>query len=257
VVLSAPPSTRRRRALGGLALVVAALAAATGLGSSPAGAGAPPYCEETTTTRFVCGSYYSFARRTPSEVEMDYWVAQMPAKKTVFLSTLGKSVESRRRMIEQYYYRYADVEEVGDDELAYWQGEVLKPNGFRRLEAALFLAFEGTPSDLVDWAFSTVLDREALPAEATYWEAKAEADGHGAMAAALIGTPEVRDLRVRWAYQNELSYFPDEDSGDYWAERLRTGTSFLELRIALKTAGYPDSSGFCSAPFPATGYWCT
>lgn len=80
------------------------------------------------------------------------------------------------------------------------------------------------------------------------------------MAAALIGTPEVRDLRVRWAYQNELGHLghlPDEAGWDDWAERLRTGTSFLDLRIALKTAGYPDSSGFCSAPFPATGYWCT
>jgi hypothetical protein len=249
------PTPPRRRTIAAIALAAASLVASTGLGAAPAGAGAPPYCDENDITYFVCESYMSFARRTPTEPETDYWAGQLPARKTVFLSTLGKSLESRRRMIEAYYANIAD-REPGETEMAYWQGEVLKLNGFRRLEAALFNEHDGTPEDLVALAYIRLLGREPGEAEGLYWETRAEADGAGAMAAAMAGTPEARTTRVHWTYQNEMDFFPDVASRDYWAGRLKTGTSYLELRIALKIAAYPESTGICSSPAPPVDYGC-
>lgn len=253
--MSTRPFSHPRRALVGLALVAAGLAAVTGLGSSPVGAGTPPYCEDDDLTLYICRSYYGFARRTPTEAEVDYWVPQMSTRRTVFIAVLGKSLESRRRTIEMYYDLFAD-RDAGAPEKAYWEGEVLGPNGLRRLEAALLAEFPGPPADLVGWAYQAMLDREPGMEETLYWEERAEAGGYGAMAAALAGTPEVRNTRVHWAYVNELGHVPDPASRDYWANRLRTGTSYLELRIALKAAGYPNSSGVCSTPAPYPVAFC-
>jgi hypothetical protein len=237
------------------ALAVTSLAGASGLGASPAGAGDASFCEETEATAFVCGSYLSFFRRNPSESETDYWAAQLPAKTTVFVSTLGKSAESRRRMIGEYYHLFAD-RDAGDLEGVYWEGEVLKPNGFRRLEAALYNELDIPAADLVDWAFYGLVGRDPSMAEVTYWGDRAEATTYGQMATALGGTPEARNARVRWTYRNELGYFPSTANRDYWANRLKTGTSYLELRIALKAGDYPESSETCSAPAPVPFDWC-
>jgi hypothetical protein len=55
---------------------------------------------------------------------------------------------------------------------------------------------------------------------------------------------------VVWSYYNELFVDVDTASRDYWAERLRTGLGYLDLRIALKTTDYPEGSGLCSSLTP-------
>ncbi|HEX7135843.1 MAG TPA: hypothetical protein VF228_24910 [Iamia sp.] len=250
---TAPTLSRRRRVLLGVALVAASLAATTGIGSSPAGAGAPPYCDENDITFFVCESYMSFARRTPTEAETDYWASQLPARKTVFLATLGRSLESRHRMIEAYYSWFADGE-PSEADTDYWEGEVLKPNGFRRLEAALLTSYEGI--SFVSAVYETLIGREPEDGERIYWEGQVVLKGRNQVAADIGYSAEARNNRVHWTYQNELDFFPDVASRDYWAGRIKNGMSYLDLRIGLKTAAYPESTGICSTPAPTLDYGC-
>jgi hypothetical protein len=178
-----------RRSLSALTLTASALGAALGLGAAPAGAVVPPQCLGSEARFFVCGAYDSFADRTPSQGEVDYWVPKLPAKKSLFISTLGRSLESRALIVEQAYWNYAD-RLVSDLESSYWEGEILKPDGFRRLQAALYNEVEATPEDLVDWAYHGVVGREATDAERTYWAGVAEAKGAGRMA-------DLRPVHVR------------------------------------------------------------
>lgn len=249
---------RIRSALAALAL--AALAVGSGLGTPPAGAALPPQCEGGDARLFVCRSYSSFVERTPSQAEVDYWAPLLPAKTSFFLATLGRSMESRAVIIEEAYLDYVD-RYAGDGEVAYWQGEILEPDGFRRLQAALYneidlSPYDPTPEDLVDFAFYDFIGREPSTAELDYWADVAEAKGAGRMADLLAGTQESRRTRVRFTYLNEAGYSPDDASRDYWAERLRTGTSYLDFRIAIKASEYPESSGSCSSPTPPVRLEC-
>jgi hypothetical protein len=244
-----------RRSLSALTLTASALGAALGLGAAPAGAVVPPQCLGSEARFFVCGAYDSFADRTPSQGEVDYWVPKLPAKKSLFISTLGRSLESRALIVEQAYWNYAD-RLVSDLESSYWEGEILKPDGFRRLQAALYNEVEATPEDLVDWAYHGVVGREATDAERTYWAGVAEAKGAGRMADLLAGTEEVRRTRVRYTYVNELGYFPDNASRDYWAEKLRTGTPYLDVRIAIVAGGYPEAATGCTTFTPPARIGC-
>ncbi len=248
-------STTIRRTLAVAGLVLASLAGSTGLGSTPAGAGAPSFCDESQARQFICRTYLGFFRRNLTQAELDYWAPQMPHRKTFMIATVGRAPESRRRTIERYYDHFAD-RMPGQGETAYWEGEVLEANGLRRLEAALLGEFPGTPSEFVQWAFLTVLGRSSGGPEQVFWEGYAEAKGYNVTAAALAFTPEARRSRAFWAIYNQFEYEPDDASRDYWAERLRTGLSYLDLRISLWTASYPQIQGTCMTLAPPTGPGC-
>jgi hypothetical protein len=251
-----PHARRRRPALVGLvlALVLSGLGA---LGASPAAAGSPEHCEASDPRTFVCDSYVSFVRRTPTPAEVEYWAPLIPAKKTFFLATLGRSAESRRVMIDAYYGYFAEVDPF-EDEIDYWEGEVLKPNGFRRLEAALLAGVNFSVESFVLNAYGTLVGRTPSSAETTYWTGQVDLKGRNLVAADIAYSSEARRSRVYWAFQNELDYAPDDASWAYWAERVRTGTSYLDLRIGLKAApdGYPEGSRICSTPAPELRYGC-
>ncbi len=245
------------RRVGAVLVAVVALVTGVGLAAAPAGAGAPDYCYPDPNDQFVCDSYASFFRREPSQAELDYWAPSVPGRKTYFLATLGRAAESRRRIIETYYAYFID-HEAGEGEVAYWEGEVLEPNGFRRLEAALLGSYVGTIDGYLEWTFDRLLDRSPSEQEATYWGTRVTQTSRNLVAADLAFTSEARNLRVRWTYKNELGYFPGDAGRDYWAGRLRAGTSFLDLRIALKASpdGYPDGSRFCSPLAPVLTDTC-
>jgi hypothetical protein len=251
---TAPTRSRTRRALVALIVAAAGLAASAGLGTGPAGAGVPSFCEGAPKF-YVCHTYYAFFRRTSSEAEMQYWVDRMPAQKALMVSTIGRAGESRRRTIERYYDVFAD-RDPSDGEKAYWEGEILKTSGLRRLEAALLAELDGDAGAFVEWAYATVVGREPHLDEFIYWEGRAEAQGYNLTAAALAGTPEVRRTRVHWTFWNELGHAPDVASRDYWAERLKTGLSYLDLRISLRLGSYPDVTGYCSSLAPPTEHGC-
>lgn len=218
----------------------------------PAGAAVDCGGISETKAKFVCNSYASFLDRTPSIVEEEYWVAQLPARKTVMLAALARSNESLDRVIGAYYLTYGGYP-VDPGSLAYWRGEVLKPNGFRRLQAGLLGSYVGMIDGFLDKAFGTVLGRDATPSERDYWGTRVVATSRTLVAADLIYTLEARRKTVTWAYYNELYVDVDAGSRDYWAGRLRSGFSYLDLRIALKSAGYPSGSGACSALTPPIG----
>lgn len=247
---------RRRPALAGLVLTLA-LSAVGALGAAPAGAGAPEQCTASDPRTFVCDSYVSFVRRTPTPAEVEYWAPSVPAKKTFFLASLGRSAESRRVMIEAYYEYFAEVVPF-EEEVDYWEGEVLKPNGFRRLEAALLAGVTQSVSSFVANSYSVLIGRVPTAGETTYWTGQVDVKGRNLVAADIAYSSEARRARVYYAFQNELGYAPDEASWAYWAERVKTGTSYLDLRIGLKAApdGYPEGSGVCSAPAPVLRPGC-
>lgn len=202
--------------------------------------------------RFVCLSYQSFLHRTPAIVEEDYWVGQLPARKTVMLAALARSQESRDLVIAEYYEVYGGWS-VDAGSLAYWRGEVLRPNGLRRLQAGLLGSYTGMIDGFLDKAFATVLGRAATASERDYWGARVVATSRTLVAADLIYTLEARRRTVVWTYYNELGWDVDATSRDYWAGRLRSGLSYLDLRVALKTVGYPNGSGVCSSLTPPIG----
>lgn len=246
VTPSRPLPIPRRLALAAVALL-AGLAPALAW-SSPASA---EECADLgdTEERFVCYSYQSFVRRFPTFDELTYWEVRMPARRTVFLATLGKSEASRREIIEASYDVYSD-HAPSAAEVAYWLPEVLKPNGYRRLQAGLLGAYVGTLDGYLDTIFHTLLNRSPNNAERDYWGTRAQQTSKTLTAADLIYTLESRRKVVVWSYYNEMFVDVDSASRDYWAERLRTGTSYLEMRIQLKTSDYPDGSGLCSSPTP-------
>lgn len=249
-----PRTPRLARSFAALALVLASLASLAV--SSPAGAADTCADLEDDRAYFVCQSYRSFVDRTPAPAETDYWEGQLPARKTVMLAALARSIESLDLVIAAYYDTYGQAP-VDPASLAYWRGEVLKPNGFRRLEAGLLGSYVGMIDGFLSKAFGTVLGRSPSEAESTYWGSRVVATSRTLVAADLIYTLEARRKTVVWTYYNEQLVDVDTASRDYWAERLRTGLSYLDLRIALKTSVYPDSSGVCSsftppiAPSPA------
>ncbi|HEX7135844.1 MAG TPA: hypothetical protein VF228_24915 [Iamia sp.] len=248
-----------RRTLAALAVATAGLAATAGLGTTPAGAGVSEACEEPDeATDFVCRAYESFPRRGATTAEVEYWAPQMPARRTFFIATLARSLESREETVVAYYGQFLDGEAPSEADIDYWVGEVLKPNGLRRLEATLSSVLGGTVPDWVQAMYAQYLDREAEPAELTYWTGRVATRGRNLTAADIAYTPEARGLRVHWTFANELQYLPDNVSRDYWAERLRTGTSWLDMRIALRSSadGYAQSTGLCSPSAPRTGPYC-
>jgi hypothetical protein len=234
------------------ALAVALLGLASLTVATPAGAA--DTCADLGEDRayFVCQSYASFLHRTPSLVEEGYWVAQLPARKTVLLAALARSEESRRLVITEYYdvYGQAPVDPASMD---YWLGEVLKPNGWRRLQAGLLGSYVGMIDGFLSHAFQTVLGRAPSAAESDYWGTRVVATSRTLVAADLIYTLEARRKTVVWTYYDELFVDVDPASRDYWAERLRTGLGYLDLRIALKTTAYPEGSGSCSSLTPPIG----
>jgi hypothetical protein len=248
-----------RRTLAALAVATTGLVAATGIGAAPAGAGVPEVCQEADeATAFVCRAYESFPRREVTTAEAEYWAPQMPARRTFFIATLARSLESREDTVVAYYGQFLDGEAPSEADIDYWVGEVLKPNGLRRLEATLSSVLGGTVTEWVQDMYAQYLDRDAEAAELTYWSGRVATRGRNLTAADIAYTPEARGLRVHWTFANELQFEPDNVSRDYWAERLRTGTSWLDMRIALRssTDGYVNSTGFCSPSAPRTGPFC-
>lgn len=252
---TAPTPSRARRGLVALALAAASLAGTVGLGTAPANAGAPSFCDGDQAKAFICRTYLYYLRRNMSQAELDYWAPQMPGRKTVMIASVGRSGESRRRIIEEYYDHFTD-RDAGDADKTYWEAEVLAPNGFRRLEAALLAEIPGTPEEFVSWAFQTLLGRGSSGTELSYWVGHAEAKGYNLTAAALAFTSETRRLRARSAYLNHFEEEPDEATVAYWAQRLRTGLSYLDLRIALWAASYPTIGGPCMPLRPPNGPGC-
>ncbi|HEV7719910.1 MAG TPA: DUF4214 domain-containing protein [Iamia sp.] len=242
-----PRAGTRARSLTALALALVGLASLAV--SSPAGAA--DACADLGDDRayFVCQSYRSFLDRTPAFAETDYWEGQLPARKTVMLAALARSTESRDLVIAAYYDTYGQTP-VGPAGLAYWRGEVLEPNGFRRLEAGLLGSYVGMIDGFLSKAFGTVLGRSPSEAESSYWGTRVVATSRTLVAADLIYTLEARRKTVVWTYYDEQFVDVGAASRDYWAERLRMGLSYLDLRIALKTSVYPESSGVCSSFTP-------
>ncbi|HMJ79225.1 MAG TPA: hypothetical protein VK507_24785 [Iamia sp.] len=255
MALRRPHPADPHRAIGRLAAVVAlaliGLLAPLAGPTGPAGAGAPNLCDNNPTYAHVCGGYQGYADRNPATAELEYWALQSPFPRTAFNSILGKSVESRRITIRAYYDYFADYD-PGAAALDYWEGEVLEPNGLRRLESALLGSHVGTIDGYLSRVFQAELDREPTIGEQTYWGTRAVATTRTKVAAEVSATLESRRLKVHWAYQNEVGYAPGMTSREYWAERLRTGTSFLEMRIVLKYSTL-DSTGYCSSPAPVLG----
>jgi hypothetical protein len=242
-----------------LALVLLGLTASTGIGAAPAGAGVPTVCAEPDeATAFVCRAYESFARREVSTAEAEYWAPQLPARRTSFIATLARSVEAREETVTAYYEQF-DVAPPGPIALDYWVGEVLKPNGLRRLEAALSASIPATATEWVAFMYDQYLARGPGANERSYWTGRVAARGRNLTAADIEYSREARLLRVQWTYVNELQYSPVTASREYWAERLRTGTSWLDLRIALRSSpdGYLDSNGSCAPSAPRAGPSCS
>lgn len=247
------PSGRIRLLATAVALALAGLLAPL-VAPAPASAGAPDLCENNATYHHVCSGYRAYARRNPTTDELEYWALQAPFPRTTFNAVLGKSLESRRVTVRAYYDFFGS-DDPDPASLAYWEGEVLKVNGLRRLEAALLGGYVGMIDGFLDKAFATELGREANEAERDYWGFRTVATSRSKVAAELSATPEARRAKVRYAYGAELGIVPDVASRDYWAERLRTGTSYLELRIALRHSTL-DTTGYCSRPAPTLGEIC-
>ena len=212
------------------------------------GAGAPDLCETNATYRHVCGGYRGFARRNPTTDELEYWALKNPFPRTQFNSVLGHSLGSRRSTIRGYYDYFADSE-PDPAGLTYWEGQVLEVNGLRRLAAALLANKPGTIDGFLSRTFGSELGREPTVEEQTYWGTRTVTTTRTKVAAEVSATTEARRAKVTWTYKHELGYLPDTGSRDYWAERLRTGTSYLEMRIVLKYSRL-ETSGFCTTAAP-------
>lgn len=243
-------TVRSRLAVVGLVLSV--LAAAAGLGTAPAGAGVAPVCEtDDAATIYVCAGYDAFPRRFPTTAEVEYWAPRMPASKTVFTTTLARSAEGRYDTVYAYYQHFTPWS-PSEDDLDYWMPLVTQPKGLRKLEAALMASRGGTVPEYVVDLYDYYLDREPGAGELAYWSGQVALKGRNLTASDVVQSPEARELRVIWTYRNEIVVEPDAASVDYWSERLRTGTIWLDLRIALRSSedGYPSANGNCSSSVP-------
>lgn len=214
-------------------------------------------CDDGEAAAFVCRAHASFARRPATSAEIDLWVPQLPARRTSFIATVARGAESRHETVIAYFDRFAGLVPTAADH-GYWDDESLTPTGLRRLEAAL-LANDGTSDvEMVDIAYDLYLDRAPSDGDRAYWVDRIGQTGRNRVAADIAHSPEARRLRVVAAFQNELLRTPDANSRDYWAERLRTGTSYLDLRIALRSTpdGYRRSGAACAPSAPQTDRIC-
>ncbi|HMJ79228.1 MAG TPA: hypothetical protein VK507_24800 [Iamia sp.] len=244
-------------AVAALAAVLAVLSLAPG--GAPAGAGdngpcdVPGPAEQT----YVCDSYYGLVSRPPSAAELEYWAGRVPAQRTLFISTLAKSAEGRRYTVLSYYQRFVDGS-PSDADIVYWSPLVTAPNGLRKLEAALLASIDLSTEAWVEFAYSIQLFRTPGPFELAYWSDRADATTRNKVAAELSNTLEVRRARVTGVYNNDLGVDPDEPGRAYWAERLRTGTLYLDVRIALRstTTAYANPSPCSAAAAPVPTYYC-
>lgn len=248
-----PARPTPRRLLAVVALVLVGLAAPLA-GPPPAGAGAPDLCTNDATYAYVCNSYRAYVRRNPSTDELEYWALQSPFPRSTFNATLGRSLESRRTTVRAYYDFFGDFE-PDPASLAYWEVEITQPTGLRRLEAALLGSYVGMIDGFLDRAFAATLGRDATSDERDYWGTRVVATSRTRVAAELSNTTESRRAKVRFAFRWELGVEPDPGGHTYWAERMRTGLSYLELRIALRRSTL-DATGFCSRPAPTLGSVC-
>lgn len=257
---------RVRRARPGLVggLAAALLVVLLGLvGPAPAGAQEmepdpdPDPCTVSEATDFVCRAYLSFTGRPATTAELATWAPQVPARRTSFVAGLARSVEGLDRTVAAYYARFGGRAPSAGD-LGYWRDQALAPNGLRRLEAALLANRRASDEELVLLAYGLYLGRAPSPTDQAYWVGRVEDGGRNRFAADMAYSAEARRTRVRAAYRNELDVTVDGASRDHWAERLRTGTSHLDLRIALRSspAGYRSSTAECSPAAPQTGPVC-
>jgi hypothetical protein len=256
--MSRPAPTARPRSVAVAALVAGLAVAVLGPGAAPAGAGGPDLCEASAAHTFVCATYEGFVSREPVTAELQYWAPRMPAQRTVFVATLAKSTESRRHTVRSYYLRFGDYLPTEPD-LQYWAPQVTVTNGLRKLEAALLAGNDvATTDDFVEVAYSTQLFRSPEPAELTYWSDRADATTRNKVAAELSNTLEVRRARVTGVYNNDLGIEPDEPGRVYWAEKLRTGTLYLDVRISFRSspAAYANPSPCSAAAAPVPSYYC-
>jgi hypothetical protein len=201
--------------------------------------------------QFVCTTYTAMAGREASTADLDYWVPKLPAQRTFFVATVARSGEGRRLVTQVYYSRFYETAPT-ESALVYWSGEMLKPNALRRLEAALLADNSLSAEDFVERSFDAQLGREPAGAELTYWAGRVTAEGKNKVAALISNTLEARRARVGGVYINDLGFLPDEASRAYWAERLRTGTSYLDVRIAIRSSpdAYPDARTCTGAAAP-------
>ncbi|HMJ79226.1 MAG TPA: hypothetical protein VK507_24790 [Iamia sp.] len=252
----APAASRARRTAIGVvaAAVLGVLALAPG---APVGAGDQALCEESAAATYVCATYEGFLSRSPGAAELAYWAPRMPAQRSFFVSTLARATEARRFTVRIYYQRFLDAS-PSEAALQYWAPLVTEPNGLRKLEATLLSSNEATTDEWVQIAYFAQLRRDAGPAEVTYWSDRADATTRNKVAAELSNTPEVRRARVTGVYNNDLGTEPDEPGRVYWAERLRTGTIYLDVRIAFRAsaAAYANPSGCPAAAAPIPSYFC-
>ncbi|HEV7719911.1 MAG TPA: DUF4214 domain-containing protein, partial [Iamia sp.] len=172
-------------------------------------------------------------------------------------ATLAKSTEARRYTVLIYFQRFAE-RTPSEADRQYWAPMVTEPNGLRKLEAALLAGNEGTNTEWVQIAYAAQLHREAGPGEVTYWSDRIDATTRNKVAAELSNTLEVRRARVTGVYNNDLGAEPDEPGRAYWAERLRTGTIYLDVRISLRAspAAYANPSSCPAAAAPIPSYFC-
>lgn len=239
-----------------MAAVLATLTAVVVL-AAPSGAGVADPCSAGPAADYACRSHAALLHRTATPAEVEQWTAQLPARRIALLATLARGPEALDRTTEAYYTRFGLVTPSADD-TAYWRTQIVLPNGLRRLEAALMANRAIAVDAFVAFAYDRALGRVATGGDLTYWRDRVGAVGRNRAAAEIGATLEARRLRARWAYVNDLGYAPDALSRDYWAERLRTGTSYLDLRIALRSSpdGYLASTGTCAPSAPQVGPTC-
>ncbi|QYG94073.1 hypothetical protein HC251_17600 [Iamia sp. SCSIO 61187] len=238
--------------------VVLTVSALLGTGTGPSAAAAEPEaCAASDAAAFVCRAHASFARRPATTAEVDTWAPQLPARRTSFVAGLARGVESRDATVLAYYERFGGFTPTAGD-LAYWREQILLVNGLRRLEAALLANSPTTDAELVDAAYALLLGRTPSDPDRRYWTTRISQSTRNRVVAQIGGSIEGRRVRVRWAYHNEILVTVDVASRDYWAERLRTGTSYLDLRIALHASpdGYRASGAACASPVPQVGPAC-
>lgn len=243
------PLTRLAAAVG---IALAALLAPLVVASAPAAAGGHP-CNTSTLHGYVCSGYSAYARRTPTAAELGYWVNQHPFSPHAFNLIVGHGPESLHRTIRAYYDAFANQEPSAAD-LDYWDDEILKPNGLRRLEAGLLGSYTGMIDGFLDQVFHTELGRAATQAERDYWGTRTVQTSRTMVAADVGFTLEARRAKVVYAFFTEHAMTPSAATRDLWAERLRTGLSYLDLRIALRLQA-PFATGWCS-PAPRPGQGC-
>lgn len=212
---------------------------------------APAYCTGE-AAEFVCGTYQGFVRRDPGPGEVAYWAPRMPADKGLFVATLGRSVETRTTSIDWYYSDFGKYS-VPDAAIDYWLPVVQTHHGFRSLQVQLLAARSGDVERHVYRLYDLMLDREPSIVEQDFWVQRISETSRATAGAQLANSLEARRQMVTWAYDEELGRSAYPADLDYWAERLRTDLSFLELRIHLKALAYPYTSGYESDPCPHPG----